>query len=136
LDDITILITTLRHTGVLFIVRALVSDAALAADCCAVPGGPPCAGSSVASVDGNGGLNAGAGNPINIITGNKYQREHDTAALPGALGLKIVRYHISAYSKTGITKRFNRTRLATVLRDRSIRPIRPRGSTAGQSWVS
>ncbi|MFT5589665.1 MAG: hypothetical protein ACI9ZF_001842, partial [Bradyrhizobium sp.] len=33
---------------------------------------------------GNPG-NACAGNPINLITGNKYQRDTDLAALPGVL---------------------------------------------------
>ncbi len=44
---------------------------------------------------------AGAGNPINLITGNKYQREVDLAALPGVLGLEIVRHYNSAYSIPG-----------------------------------
>jgi RHS repeat-associated protein len=45
---------------------------------------------------------AGAGNPINLITGNKYQREEDMAALPGVLGLEIVRYYNSATSIPGV----------------------------------
>ncbi|MEB0134768.1 RHS repeat-associated core domain-containing protein [Actimicrobium sp. CCC2.4] len=44
---------------------------------------------------------AGAGNPINLITGNKYQREVDMAALPGVFGLEIVRHYNSAYSIPG-----------------------------------
>jgi RHS repeat-associated protein len=44
---------------------------------------------------------AGAGNPINLITGNKYQKEVDLAALPGVLGLEIVRHYNSAYSIPG-----------------------------------
>ncbi len=44
---------------------------------------------------------AGAGNPINLITGNKYQQEVDMAALPGVLGLEIVRHYNSAYSIPG-----------------------------------
>ena len=46
-------------------------------------------------------LDAGAGNPLNVITGNKYQREDDLPALPGVLGLEIVRHYNSAYSKPG-----------------------------------
>lgn len=41
----------------------------------------------------------GAGNPINLITGNKYQREVDMAPLPGVLGLEIVRHYNSAFSR-------------------------------------
>jgi RHS repeat-associated protein len=44
---------------------------------------------------------AGAGNPINVITGNKYQREEDMPALPGVLGLEIVRHYNSAFSGPG-----------------------------------
>lgn len=71
------------------------------AECGPAPGGPTCGGSSVASVSTTGGPNVGAGNPINVITGNKYQRENDMPPLPGVLGLEIVRHYNSAYSKPG-----------------------------------
>lgn len=52
---------------------------------------------------------AQAGNPINVITGNKFQREVDLPALPGVMGLEIVRYYNSAlsgiHSRTGILGR-------------------------------
>ena len=41
---------------------------------------------------------AGAGNPLNAMTGNKYQREADMAALPGVLGLELVRHYNSELS--------------------------------------
>lgn len=41
---------------------------------------------------------AGVGNPINVITGNKYQKEVDLPALPGVLGLEIVRHYNSSLS--------------------------------------
>lgn len=59
----------------------------------------PANGPAVLSGIGNGGLDLGAGNPINLVTGNKYQRETDMAALPGVLGLEIVRHYNSAYSR-------------------------------------
>jgi YD repeat-containing protein len=72
------------------------------------PGGPgtcsPGAGGATCHVpgpatQGNGtGIDVGAGNPINVITGNKYQREVDMAALPGVLGLEIVRHYNSVFS--------------------------------------
>lgn len=34
-----------------------------------------------------------------MVTGNKYQREEDLAALPGLLGIEIVRQYNSAYSR-------------------------------------
>jgi RHS repeat-associated protein len=39
---------------------------------------------------------AGGGNPINLLTGNKYQQETDLAPLPGVQGLEIVRRYNSA----------------------------------------
>lgn len=38
-------------------------------------------------------LNLGAGNPIHVVTGNKYQRETDLSAAPGTVGLEIVRHY-------------------------------------------
>jgi len=43
-------------------------------------------------------LNVGAGNPINVMSGNKYLREEDMPALPGVLGLEIVRHYNSIVS--------------------------------------
>lgn len=64
-----------------------------------VPGGDPNGNScpGVASAPA-GGADAGGGNPINVMTGNKYQREDDLPALPGVLGLEIVRHYNSAYA--------------------------------------
>ncbi len=59
------------------------------------PGNGPAVLGSV----GNGGIDLGIGNPINLVAGNKYQRETDMAALPGVLGLEIVRHYNSAYSR-------------------------------------
>ncbi|MBC7574256.1 MAG: RHS domain-containing protein, partial [Herminiimonas sp.] len=80
------------------------------AACGPAAGGAPCGSSSgVASQTGQGGVDVGAGNPINVINGNKYQREDDLPALPGVLGLEIVRHYNSAYSTpdtaTGIVGR-------------------------------
>jgi YD repeat-containing protein len=40
-----------------------------------------------------------AGNPINVTTGNKHQREVDMPSLPGVLGLELIRHYNSAVSK-------------------------------------
>ena len=42
---------------------------------------------------------AAAGNPLNILNGNKFQREEDMPALPGVLGLELVRYYNSGASR-------------------------------------
>jgi hypothetical protein len=57
------------------------------------PAGSPCDGAGPASQGNPSGTNQGAGNPINVITGNKYQQETDLPALPGVLGLEIVRHY-------------------------------------------
>jgi len=69
-----------------------------AGDCGASPGGPPNSCPGVASTGASGGPDAGVGNPINVMTGNKYERELDMPALPGVLGLEIVRHYNSAYA--------------------------------------
>lgn len=61
--------------------------------------GPTCGSDGPASNGSSSDLNIGAGNPINIINGNKYQREVDMAALPGVLGLEIVRHYNSSFSR-------------------------------------
>jgi hypothetical protein len=55
-------------------------------------------GGGPASQSNTSGVDVGAGNALNVITGNKYQREVDMPALPGVLGLEIVRHYNSAYS--------------------------------------
>jgi len=62
------------------------------------PAGAPCGGEGPASQGNPSGTNQGAGNPINVITGNKYQQEVDLPALPGVLGLEIVRHYNSSLS--------------------------------------
>ncbi len=57
---------------------------------------------SIASLGNTSDTNQGAGNPINIIHGNKYQREDDLPALPGVLGLEIVRHYNSHYAHTSV----------------------------------
>jgi YD repeat-containing protein len=45
----------------------------------------------------------GAGNPVEIITGNKYQHEVDLAPLPGELGLHFSRHYNSNSTHRGLT---------------------------------
>lgn len=73
-------------------------DGTKSTQCGPSPGGSPCGGSGPASQGNVSGTNQGAGNPINVITGNKHQTEVDLPALPGVLGLEIVRHYNSAYS--------------------------------------
>jgi RHS repeat-associated protein len=66
--------------------------------CCATaaPGGTPSCGGSGPVERPFSGPARGAGNPLDIISGNKYQRETDLPALPGVLGLELVRHYNSA----------------------------------------
>ncbi len=69
--------------------------------CSANPAGATtaCAAAGPASQDSGAGVDTGAGNPINVTNGNKYQRETDLAALPGELGVEIVRHYNSSASR-------------------------------------
>ncbi len=61
--------------------------------------GNPCGtDSGPASQTSSTGQNVGAGNPLNLLSGNKYQKEVDMPALPGVLGLEIVRHYNSQRS--------------------------------------
>ena len=65
------------------------------------PGGAQaCAEAAPASQDEPDGVGRAAGNPIDVITGNKYQNETDLPPLPGPLGLEIVRHYNSAQAGT------------------------------------
>ena len=64
--------------------------------------GSPCASAQVAGMDSTGGVPQGAGNPVNLITGNKHQRETDMPALPGVLGLELVRHYNSRHAAPGM----------------------------------
>jgi RHS repeat-associated protein len=65
--------------------------------CTAPVAGAPCGGQGPASLGNTSGVNSGAGNPINLTNGNKYVVEVDLPALPGELGLEIVRHYNSAH---------------------------------------
>ncbi|MGQ2924029.1 MAG: DUF6531 domain-containing protein, partial [Hydrogenophaga sp.] len=65
--------------------------------CSAPLGGATCGGAGPASQGNTSGVNTGAGNPINLTNGNKFQTEVDMPALPGELGLEIVRHYNSTH---------------------------------------
>ena len=48
------------------------------------------------------GQNVGVGNPLNVLSGNKYQEEVDLPPLPGVLGLEIVRHYNSQYARPNV----------------------------------
>lgn len=64
--------------------------------CLALPALAACPpGTCCRDQPGSGWPECGVGNPIDVITGNKFQREADMPALPGVLGLELVRHYNS-----------------------------------------
>jgi RHS repeat-associated protein len=73
--------------------------------CTAPPGGNPgtnTCGSGPAARSSSA-PSTGGGNPINLVSGNKYQQEVDLPALPGVLGLELVRHYNSLDAHRGLT---------------------------------
>lgn len=68
---------------------------------CGEATGPTSCGASGPASKNDKTVDEGGGNPINVITGNKYQREVDLPALPGVLGLELVRHYNSQFSGVG-----------------------------------
>lgn len=68
---------------------------------CSSGGSPHDGGSCAAPASGRPGC-SGAGNPINLITGNKYQQEVDVPKLPGVLGLMLSREYNSLSTHVGV----------------------------------
>lgn len=64
--------------------------------CGPVKTGAPCPSDGPATMWLGSGPALGVGNPVNVATGNKYQREVDLPALGGDLGLEVVRHYNSA----------------------------------------
>lgn len=55
---------------------------------------PPCAHGGIASAgQSEPGLTLAAGNPVHLVTGNKYQRDTDLPANSGAPGLELIRHY-------------------------------------------
>ena len=73
-----------------------------AGQCVANNAGNPCGNASGPASQGSAtGQDLGAGNPIDVLSGNKYQQEVDLPALPGVLGLEIVRHYNSWRARLG-----------------------------------
>lgn len=64
--------------------------------------GSPCAEGGPATLPLAGGPGLAVGNPVNLATGGKYQRETDMPALPGVLGLELVRHYNSHDTRDGL----------------------------------
>jgi RHS repeat-associated protein len=89
------------------------------ATCTPGPGGhPQCGGAGPATQAATGaGVSVGGGNPINLLTGNKYQEEVDLPPLPGVLGLELKRHYNSLVPHAGMVGPRWRISYETVLYD-------------------
>jgi RHS repeat-associated protein len=60
-----------------------------------------CDGSDAPAATDAPGQGRAVGNPIDVVTGNKYQAETDLSPLPGPLGLRFVRHYNSRLEQDG-----------------------------------
>ena len=95
---LTFLFALLLSGGLSLTPSAAFAETIAPTSCGPADSGSPCGGSGPASQGNSSDTNQGAGNPINVITGNKYQQEIDLPALPGVLGLEIVRHYNSVHA--------------------------------------
>ena len=80
--------------------NANIESSAICADGNCAVGNMTCAASIAAQTTNVAALNVG--NPINIVTGNKYQVEVDLSPLPGELALKFIRHYNSNGAADGV----------------------------------
>lgn len=68
--------------------------------------GQPCPVGDTAAMGAPGpALSLGAGNPVHLVTGNKYQREVDLPAMDAGVGLEIVRHYNAQDPRAGVLGR-------------------------------
>lgn len=90
-----------RLAGLVLAMAAFASQGAASLSCGPTQLGAPCGDAGPATQPVGDGPGTGAGNPVNVATGNKYQRETDMPALPGVLGLELVRHYNSFDTRLG-----------------------------------
>lgn len=77
-----------------FLLCLLVGCLPASASCAPPLTGAPCAQGGLAIMAGTEpALSLAAGNPIHIVTGNKYQQDTDLPPNPGAPGLELIRHY-------------------------------------------
>lgn len=90
-----------RLAGLVLAMAAFAGHGAASLSCGPTQLGAPCGDAGPATQPLGDGPGPGAGNPVNVATGNKYQRETDMPALPGVLGLELVRHYNSFDTRQG-----------------------------------
>lgn len=81
---------------ILLCLYAITSLSQTLANCGPSQLGEPCSGGGLAVLGSTEpALNLGVGNPIHLVTGNKYQKETDLPANPTVFGLEVIRHYNS-----------------------------------------
>ncbi|HLR77861.1 MAG TPA: DUF6531 domain-containing protein, partial [Burkholderiaceae bacterium] len=83
-----------RTVAPIIALSLLLATPAIRAECGPALTGPPCTwGGLAATGPAEPSISLGAGNPVHLATGNKYQQDTDLPANPDAPGLELVRHY-------------------------------------------
>ncbi|RZL08698.1 MAG: hypothetical protein EOP40_12245, partial [Rubrivivax sp.] len=88
---VSLIVASSAHAQAMTAAAASPAGASRSTQSCGEATGPTACGAGGPASQSSKSVDEGGGNPINVITGNKYQREIDLPALPGVLGLELVR---------------------------------------------
>lgn len=98
---LNLMLASIVHAQTMTAAAASPGSASGGTQSCGEATGPTSCGAGGPASKSDKSVDEGGGNPINVITGNKYQREVDLPALPGVLGLELVRHYNSQFSGIG-----------------------------------
>lgn len=98
---LNLMLASIVHAQTMTAAAASPGSASGRTQSCGETTGPTSCGAGGPASKSDKTVDEGGGNPINVITGNKYQREVDLPALPGVLGLELVRHYNSQFSGIG-----------------------------------
>lgn len=98
---LNLMLASIVHAQTMTAAAASPGSASGGTQSCGEATGPTSCGAGGPASKSDKTVDEGGGNPINVITGNKYQREVDLPALPGVLGLELVRHYNSQFSGVG-----------------------------------
>lgn len=84
----------------------LLAVSSVQAECPPAVTGAPCAFGGIASISQNEpGITLAAGNPVHLVTGNKYQQDVDLPPNPTAPGLELIRHYNAMDVRTSVLGR-------------------------------
>src|SRR5690554_1231972 len=84
----------------------LLAASSIQAECPPAITGSPCAWGGIASArQTEPGITLAAGNPVHLVTGNKYQQDIDLPPNPSAPGLELIRHYNAMDRRTSVLGR-------------------------------